>query len=178
MDYRKYAINYGVIAGLVYCLCSTIGWVMGTSAYAGFLMIYTWAPVIFILIFMGAFQYRKQLGGFLTFKEILKYAFLAYIIYEIIYMIYFVLLYQVIDTSLNQKVLQETLSKTRTFMQNMGASDSDIDKAMDQAREKGDVSVFKQVFLGFGLAIVYDFVKAAIIAGIVKKDKEIDQPFG
>lgn len=177
MQNNKSAITYGVIAGLIYCVLSTVSWVMGTSAYTGFMMIYTWVPVIFILMLVGAFQERKAKGGYASFKEILRFVFLAYITYEVIYMIYYVLLYQIIDTSLSQKVLQESLEKTRAFMEKMGASETDIDKAMDKAREQGETSIFQQVFLGFGLALVFDFIKAAIIAAIVKKEKEADQMF-
>ena len=177
MQTNKSAITYGVIAGLVYCVLSTIAWVMGTSLFTGFLMAYTWLPVIFVLVLIGAFKERKAMGGYATFKEILRFAFIAYITYEVIYMVYYILLYEVIDTSLSQKVLQESLAKTRAFMEKMGASETDIEKGLDKAREQGEVSVFKQVFLGFGLELIYDFIKAAIIAAIVKKEKSPEQMF-
>jgi hypothetical protein len=134
-------------------------------------------PVVFILTLSVSFIYRRQKGGYVTMKEVLKFAFLIYVAYEIIYAIYFFILYQLIDPGLNDKVLQATVEKTKSFMERMGSSDDQIDDTIKRIQEGKSTSVTQQTLLGFGFAIIYDFIKSLIIALIVKRDKKFAQPF-
>jgi len=177
MQLNKGALLYGIIAGLIYCILSTACWSAGIDTYASFLIWYTWLPVIFILTLIACFNYRKQNGGYITLKEALKFAFIIYITYEIIYAIYFFILYQFIDPTLNDKVLKATIEKTKSFMEKMGSSDDQINDAIKRIQEGKSTSVAQQVFLGFGFAIIYDFIKALIVALIVKRDKKFEEPF-
>lgn len=171
MKPNKTAVMFGVIAGLVYCVFSTVFWSMGTGPYVSFLSWYTWLPIFFALFMYAAFQYRKQAGGFLEFKQVLQFVFLAYVVYEAIYAVYYIVLYTVIDKELTAKVMQVTLENIRRMLEKFGASEDKIEEAVAKA-QKNDTSVLKQTFLGFGLALVLDFVKSMIIAAIVKKEKK------
>ncbi|HYJ38322.1 MAG TPA: DUF4199 domain-containing protein, partial [Chitinophagaceae bacterium] len=79
------AIRFGLIAGLLVTLLYFGCWAAGIKVFGNFLIWYTWLPVILGIILVGAFQRRKQLGGYMSFKEGLVFAFLAYVIYEVFY---------------------------------------------------------------------------------------------
>ena len=57
-------------------------------------------------------------------------------------------------------------------MENMGASQSTIEDALNKAKQnnEGTYSV-KQIFMGFGMSLIYDFVKSVIIAAITQRRK-------
>ena len=166
------AIRFGIIAGLLFALLCFGCWAAGIKTFGSFLIWYTWLPVIFVVILVGAFQRRKQLGGYMTFKEGLVFAFLAYVIYEVFYALTTIVLFRVIDPELQQKVFIEIMESTRRMMESFGASDSQIEDALKSAQESNESAyTFKQIILGFGMALIYDFIKALIIALISQKKK-------
>jgi len=169
---NRLAIRFGIIGGLLFALFCIGCWAGGMNAFASFLIWYTWLPVIFVLFLIGAFQRRKQLGGYMSFKEALVFAFLAYVTYEFFYVIVTIVLFKIIDPQLQDKVLVVVLDKTRTFMENIGASQSTIDDALNKAQQnnEGTYSI-KQIFMGFGMSLIYDFVKSVIIAAITQRRK-------
>jgi len=171
---NRLALRFGIIGGLLFAVICIGCWAAGMNAFASFLMWYTWLPVIFVLFLIGAFQRRKQLGGYMSFRDALVFAFLAYVIYEIFYAIVTIVLYKAIDPHLQDKVMVVILDKTRTFMENMGAKQEDIDKAIDKAQlsNEGTYSI-KQIFVGFGMSLIYDFVKSVIIAAITQRRKPV-----
>jgi hypothetical protein len=169
---NRLAIRFGIIGGLLFAVFCIGCWAGGMNTFASFLIWYTWLPVIFVLFLIGAFQRRKQLGGYMSFRDALVFAFLAYVIYEVFYVIVTIVLFKIIDPQLQDKVLVIVLDKTRTFMENMGASQSTIEDALNKAKQnnEGTYSV-KQIFMGFGMSLIYDFVKSVIIAAITQRRK-------
>ena len=165
------AIKFGVISGLIYLLLSIVLWTLGIGTYASFLTWYTWLPVIFIIILVGGFQRRKETGGFLTFKDALKYAFLAYVIYELFYAGTTILLYNILDKNLGKNVMEHTLESVRKMMERFGASEEQIDKAMERAKEQSAEQGFKQIITGLGIGLILDFIKSLIISLIIRKEK-------
>jgi Protein of unknown function (DUF4199) len=166
------AIKFGVIAGLLFAGLCFGCWAAGMNAFASFLIWYTWLPVIFALFLIGAFQKRRQLGGYMSFKEAMVFAFLAYVIYEVFYAIVTLVLFKIVDPQLQDKVLVSIMDKTRAFMEKMGAQDSTIEDALNKAQQNNkETYSIKQIFIGFGTSIIYDFVKSIIIAAISQRRK-------
>ena len=166
------AIRFGIIAGLLFTLLCFGCWAAGIKTFGTFLIWYTWLPIIFVIILIGAFQRRKQLGGYMTFKEALVFAFLAYVIYEVFYAVATLVLFRLIDPQLQDKVFIEIMETTRSFMEKFGASDSQIEDALKKAQENNEKSYsISQILVGFGMALIYDFIKSLIIALISQKKK-------
>jgi Protein of unknown function (DUF4199) len=166
------AIRFGLIAGLLFTLLCFGCWAAGIKVFGNFLIWSTWIPVFFIIILVGAFQRRKQLGGFMSFKEGLVFAFLAYVIFEVFYAVSTFVLFRLIDPQLQDKVFIYVMDVTRNLMESIGASDSQVDDAIERARESNqEAYTIKQVILGFGLSLIWDFIKSLIIALISQRKK-------
>ena len=165
-------MKFGVVAGLLFAALCFGCWAAGMNAFASFFFFFTWMPVIFVLFLIGAFQKRKQLGGYINFKEALVFAFLAYVIYEIFYAIVTIVLFKIVDPQLQDKVLVTIMDKTRAFMEKVGASETTIDDALNKAQQNNkETYSVKQVFIGFGTSVIYDFIKSIIIAAISQRKK-------
>lgn len=173
MKQNSHAISFGLFSGFLFALLSVFSWSAGVGSYVNFLWWYTWIPTIFIIILIGAFLKRKPLESF-SFQEALKYAFLAYVIYELMYAITNYMLYNVIDVNLSKGVIEKTIEKTRTMMQNLGVKPDDIDKEIDKINRNNEDMTFMRVLLGFGQSLILDFIKAVIVALIVKKKPVAD----
>jgi len=166
------AIRFGITAGLLYVAFYFGCWAGGIKAFTSFLIWSSWLPIILAIILIGAFQRRKQLGGYMTFKEALVFAFLAYFIFEVFYAIATLILFRLIDPELQQKVLIQTMDTMRRMMEKFGMDDSKIDDALKTAQESSEKAyTFGQVFLGLGLALIWDFIKSLIIALISQRKK-------
>ena len=166
------AIRFGLIAGLLVTLLYFGSWAAGIKVFGNFLIWYTWLPVIFGIILIGAFQRRKQLGGYMSFKEGLVFAFLAYVIYEVFYAVATLVLFRLIDPQLQDKVFIHVMEVTRNVMESVGAEDSQIEDTLKKAQESNEESyTIKQIILGFGMSLIWDFIKSLIIALISQRKK-------
>ena len=170
MSENKLAISFGILAGLLFTIINFACWWAGIEIFSTFLLWYSWLPVIFIIVLTGAFFRRKQLGGYMSFKEGITFCFLAYLIFEVFYAITTLVLFRFIDPQLQEKVFAVVVEKTRKFMEGIGAPDSKIEDALEKAKA-GNQSKYTvgQVVMGFGLALLFDFVKSLIIAAIAQR---------
>jgi hypothetical protein len=169
---KRLAIRFGIIAGLLFTVLCFGCWAAGMKVFSSFLIWYTWLPIIFIIFLIGAFQRRKQLGGYMSFKEGLVFVFLGYVIYEVFYAVTTLVLFRLIDPQLQDKVFIEIMETTRSFMEKFGASETQIEDALKSAQENNEKSyTISQILVGFGMALIYDFIKSLIIALIAQRKK-------
>lgn len=166
------AIRYGLIAGLLYSLLCFGFWWRGIGLFSNFLFWYAFLPIMIVFVLVGAFQRRKQLGGYMTFKEALTFCFLAYVIYEIFYALTTLVLFKFIDPQLQQNVLVKMVERARNSMEALGLPDDKIDDSLEKIKEgNNNQYTIGQIFMGFGLSLVYDFIKSLIIAAIAQRRK-------
>jgi Protein of unknown function (DUF4199) len=174
---KKQSILFGVIAGLIFAAFSMGTYYTSINSFASFSLLYTWIPSIFILILVGSFMARKKAGGYLEFKQALQYAIIAYLIYELIYAIVTYILYVAIDKNLTQKLLDVIMQKTTQWMKSFGSSDAQINDAIAKSKQGNVQTGIREILIGIGWAMLLNFVKALIIAFIIKKDKPADLDF-
>jgi hypothetical protein len=173
----RQSVVAGVIGGLIFAGFSFGTYYSGIQSFAGFSIIYTWIPVIFVLILILGFNVRKKLGGYMSFKEVLQYALVAYLVYEIISAIVTYVLFVAIDPALTQKLLDAVMQKTVGWMRRFGTPEAKIDEALANAKlQKVDTGV-GTIVKGIAWSLIWDFVKSLIIAWIVKKDRPADLDF-
>ena len=108
----------------------------------------------------------------MSFKEGIQFAFLAYVIFEIFYAISILVLFRIVDPQLQDKVMPFVVEKMRSFMERYGISKDQMEEIAEKAKE-GNANKYTvgQVIMGFGFAIIYDFVKSVIIAAISQRRK-------
>jgi hypothetical protein len=169
MSLNKLSPILGVVFIAVYAAFSLITWHNGVSAYVAFLpyATFVWAPLTVILLIAGGLLVRT---GHLPFKEAVKYAFLAYLIYELGYALVNILIYNILDKGWGHQV-------TLLSLQNLAAKSTKLGLPMDQindslAKEQKDPTgplTFLQILLGFGQGLLWDFVKSMIVALLIQK---------
>lgn len=174
MDTKKlinqYAIKAGLAASILYILLLFGSWAIGIAVFVKVSAIYKLLPVIIILLLIFGFQLRKQNGGFILLAEVLKFAFLAYVIYELVYAASNYLLYSVIDKGLSSKVLAASEGQTRTFLKMLGMPQASIDDSIEQAKSSNTSGMsWGQLIMGFGGGLILDFILGIGVAAIVQK---------
>lgn len=162
----KNAVIFGIVSGFIYSLLSFTTWTIGIETFVTFLTIYTWVPGIFIVMLIGGLLCRKERESFI-FKEALKYAFLAYVCYEVIYMISYYIQYELIDKGLANKVLDVSIERNREMLEKLGQS---VDDLIEKTRESNKNISFSKILLSAATALILDFIKSCILALIIKRN--------
>ena len=169
------AITYGVITGLIFLALTFGAWAMGSAdTFVSVSGITTFIPYVILTLIFAGIKLRKQNNNLLTFAEALKFTFLAYVIYALIEAIGNYVLYAVVDPDLTAKVMEISISKTQKMMEAFGASEQQIEDAMSKAQEEPKFTSFKQVFLGLGIALIWNFVKSLLISLIIRREPKLE----
>ncbi len=171
------SIIAGIISAIIYGAFSFGTYYTSVNSYVSFSYIYALLPVIMILLIVMGFRIRKQFGGYLSFKEVLQFAFMAYVIYEIVVAITTYLLFVVIDPQLTRKMLDITMKYTADMMKRFGAPQTQIDDAIAKSHKQQETTGNKNILLGIGINLVWDFIKSLLVAVIVKKERPADLDF-
>lgn len=169
------AVKHGLIIGVISIVVTTITYLMGPDAFSGPLS-YAMIPITIGLYVYFGIQGRKENGGYFTFGEAFKYIFTMGVVSTILSMVYQYVLFGIIDPDFYVQVGEAALEKTVGVYEAMGMDQSQIDTAMDQARE-GLGYTIKNVLIGFGFSLVIGAIGAAIIGAIIKKQNPEEANF-
>jgi hypothetical protein len=162
-------MNYGLIAGLIICVISLLQYLGGLDMYLSPIGYVSYLVIITMAV-LAALKVRKANEGFLEFGEALKVTFSVFALALILQTIFTYVLFNYIDVSFKQAVSQEVLNKTEQMMRKFGASDSQIDDAIESERTK-DQFALGRVLLGYGISCIVAFIFCLLISVIVKKSK-------
>jgi len=171
------AVRPGIILGLVSLVITYVAYFIDSSYLAsGYFGLVALVLFFALIIYFGK-EYRKELGGFMTFGVAFNFSFFAILISGVIGLIGSILLFHVIDPSLPQVLGEITFESQLEMMENFGASpDSLAPEVLDDMRE-ASVSNFTLIgqLKGFGFGLIAYAVIALILGAILKKkDKSLD----
>ena len=170
----KQGVTYGIVGGLIFLALLFGLWAVGSvENFVAVTGVTTLIPYLFIILLVVGFKLRKDNGGLYSFKEALQFTFVAYVVFALIEAVGTYVLYALVDPEMTAKVIEIAIAKTMQMMEKFGASEAQIEETIKKMQAEPKVTSFKQVFLGLGLSIVFSFLKALILAIIVKKNEEV-----
>ena len=169
-----HSIKWGVILGAVGIVLTLLlyivdikllvsGWITGLS----FLL-------STVIVFYASFDYRKALGGYMTFGQAFLHAFVLLAISGLLQVIFSYLLFNVIDPQAAATLTEAQMEATMQMMESFGAGGNP--EAMDKMAE-GFESQYSlgTMALGYVYMLVVYSIGAVIVALISKKkNKELD----
>ena len=166
-------VKYGIIGGLLFLLINFGAWGIGSTAtFVSVIGISSFIPYVIIILIVMGLKLRKANDNLLPFKDALKFAFVAYLIIALTEAVGNYVLYNFLDHDLTAKVFEISREKALKMMQKFGASDQQVEDAMKKMDSESKQTTFKTVFLGLGLAIVWNFVKSLLIALVIRKEEK------
>lgn len=166
---KNTGVLYGLINAGVAIVFTVILYLGGAKmfvspfAYVGMVL-----PVAVCVI--GGLQHRKQLGGYLEFSEALKVTFLILVIGSLIATVFQFILFNYIDVPFREALAQVTAEKAEQLMRRFGASEDQIDKAV-QDTLNGNSYTLGKLFLGFAFGCIWWFIVALVVSAIIKRKK-------
>ena len=162
---------YGLIAGLGICVITLLQYMGGVRTYLSPLSYLVYVILIIVAVLAGQ-KHKRLNGGYQEYSEALKVTFSVFASALLLQTLLAYILFNFIDPQFKQALNQEVMNRTEDFLRNFGASDSQIDAALEKAGEKDSFS-FGNTVLGYGLWCIIWFLVCLIISAIIKKRKPI-----
>lgn len=170
----NYALNSGIILGVVYVITTIILYFLGIEYMVSF-----WVLIIIFLMTLGlmiyfARNYRALNGGYLTFGDSFKMLITVFAIGGFISLLFNIILYHAIDTDLPVALREATLNKTISIMERFNAPDSEIDKFIVEFENTENQYSIAGLFKSYLWSILFGAIIAAIISLIIKRNPQPD----
>jgi hypothetical protein len=158
-----------VILGAFYCLFI---YIENTFAFKSPIQFTTTKTLFYIAILIGllliGFRRRKELGGYISFKEALQAILISIVIVEVIYAIFNVIYIKYIDPTFIAKLKNSWF----IYFHSTQMDPRKIDEIMVNFDEQQKVRLtFKSIFGSVGIAIVLDSIAGLLMALAIKKEK-------
>lgn len=167
---RQRALLTGAITGLAYASLLFMTWKSGVSELADFLTLYTYTPIIFLVIGGTAWWLAVKSGREVSFKEVLQFCLLAYLVYELAYAAANYGLFGKLDPKLNNELVEHLMETTRKKLESNGAGKDQKEAVEDLANAGREPLTLMQTVIGLGQNMLIDFLKSLFIATITKQN--------
>lgn len=175
---KKESIKYGVVLGVISFLLGII--VLFVSKHVeSFWMLTSLSfgvnTVVYMLVALAfAYTLRKKNGGFWNFSIALKSNFLMLLISTILATVTTMLYVHVINPTLQEEVLRNTINITIEQLESSGAPDDVIDSRVATLEEQmdalGKITV-KSIFRSLMISILMQFIFSLILAALTRNEK-------
>lgn len=168
---RENAIKHGLILGAISVVLTLLFYAIDYTLLATIKV-----GLLSLLIFLGygiyaGIAYRKEIGGFLSFKHAFLHGFLVFAISAFISTLFSILLYTVIDPELPGKLTEVSIQNAQEMMTSFGMPEGEqMDEALEKARtDAQDRYTLGGLAMGYVWALIFCAVFALISGAIVKK---------
>ena len=167
-------VQYGLLSALLGIVMFLVLYLGGTKlftspiAYLGYII-----PIVFAVL--ACLKQKKNQGGYLKFGEALKTSFGVFVITSLVSSLFTYILMNFIDTEFAAAMKEYSMEVTEKMMKKFGASQDQIDQAIQKASEKDQFSI-GSVMIGFALGCIFWFIISLIVSLIVRKEKKDNMP--
>lgn len=124
----KFAINYGIILGIIFILINVIMYVTGMALEGVSWPRYMFYLIFPALIFYGISQYKQKNANLLSLGEGVKFGVLAGVISAIVYIIYALIFNYIIDPGFLDQLM--AVARDKMFEQNPDMTEEMADQGM------------------------------------------------
>lgn len=171
-DLKAHVIKYGILIAVINIIIGLLLYIVDVA-----LMVSIWTGVTILainlaLVLYAGFQWRKENGGFLSFKSAFMATFLVLALSASIGVGFRILLFNVIDPTLPEMLTDYSMEQAQAMMERFGTPEDQMDQAMDKVRTDTAASFTTGGMLkGYLWTLVFFAVAALIIGAIIKKKK-------
>lgn len=171
INFIREGVKIGLINGAIALLIMYGSYFAGLDTFVTAQFYSRFVPYMMIILIIYGFQLRKRNGGYLAFKDALRYSFMSYVIVALLVAIGTYILFNLIDKDLTQKSFELSLEKMKATFINMGMKEDEIEKAIGNKEvQKTDLAT---IFLGTGFGLIWDFIVSLIVSIIIRREKPV-----
>ena len=169
---RKNGLTFGLIVGVVAILISVLIYVIDLSLMVSIGVGLGIFAINITLGVIGVANVKKQMGGFIEFKQALGAFVLIMAIGSIINVLFMILLFNVIDPAAKETMTKLAVEKTVSMMQNFGAKPKDILKTVETMKQTDSFGTFA-LLKSYVSGMVMYVIIGLIVAVALRNKKEV-----
>lgn len=172
--FKKNAINFGIISGVIGILVTTIMYLVDLKLFVNMWIGFSLLAVWIIIGCMLLSKAKKENQGVMTFKEGFSTYFLSALIGILLSTAFNIILFNYIDTAARETVTEHLLDMQVGMMQKFGAPQESINEAIAKIKESSQFSVKGQLF-GIFQSLIGSIIFGLILAAIFKSKSSESQ---
>ena len=165
---RSSAVNYGIYIGIVLVTFTVIAYAIDlgllTKWWLGLILFF----IIVIIGIISVAKAKKILEGFISFKQAFTSWFITIVIGIIISTLVNIVLFNFIDPGAAEIVKEATIEVSVAMMENFGAPQSEIDKAVSTMQEQNQFAI-GTLLKSLAWQFLFYAVIGLIVAVVMKK---------
>lgn len=167
---KKTAVSIGAMLGVLLIVLTTLVYAIDLSLFTN-----TWYGILIFLIVAGfaigsAIRTKKQMGGFITFKQSFTAFFITILIGLLMYTIFSIVLFNVIDTDAKQVMTEAVIKSSVEMAEKFGAPSEQIDEMVTKLEEQDSFGPMGQLW-GFLMNLVIYSIVGLIASLVIKRDR-------
>lgn len=164
---NKHFIKFGLFAGISSIIITLVLYLIDPKIM---LQAGSWLIIIVTIVFMvrATKDKKKELGGFITFKEAFSESWLTYLVYAIVSTIFTYALFNFIDPGLKDTVNEISIEAIEKMSGLLG--EEGVAKAVEEI-EKGDNFTISKMLANLAGSLVMGALVGLIIAAVLKSPK-------
>ncbi|KOS06191.1 hypothetical protein AM493_09230 [Flavobacterium akiainvivens] len=168
---KKNGITFGIAIGLLSIFIYTLYYIVDLELFVNF-----WIGIILFLVNLGVGIFavaktKKDLGGYISFKEAFTTFFIVFAIGVAITTIFSIILFNFIDPAAAEAIKEHLIDFSANMMAKTNAPASEIKKTIDAIKENDSYSIKNQLF-GYIWSLLTYTVIGLIVAAAMKKNNE------
>jgi len=168
----SHAIRWGMITAAVSIIYTMLLYVIDYTLMVQLKFLFLALLVYFGIVIYAGLDYRKSIGGFLSYGKAFQHGFIILALSGLISSIFSLLLYFVIDPELPEKLVDASIENTRAMMESFGAPEESMDEALEKAREStADQFTVVGTLKSYIMIAVFSAIMALISSLFVRKNQ-------
>jgi hypothetical protein len=169
----QHFIRFGLIFGLIQVILSVLFYVAGIDFFASnmFLISILMLALGIGITIASIIRFRKSNGGYMTFKEGFAVTFFTLAIAGLLTTAFGIVMYNVVDTEYPKLIAEKTMEKTTEMMQKFGASEEDIEKALERNSDMTERFTVGGQIQGYLYGLIAYAIYSVILGAIFKRSK-------
>jgi phenylpyruvate tautomerase PptA (4-oxalocrotonate tautomerase family) len=165
-------LKSGLILGALQIVLSMSFYLMDVSLLLGMNgMAVRMLFIIFAIIFLGL-RTRASQNGLLTFADAFKTIFLIGFVGMAMDSTLLYILYNFVDTSLEQQTREIAIETTQEMLQKFNAPAEQVEKAIEQVENKNYSYTIGKMIQSIIVSGIFGAIFSAIVAAIIKKESK------
>lgn len=167
---KKTAVTFGAMLGVLLIVLTTLVYAIDLSLFTN-----TWYGILIFLIAAGfaiasAIKTKKELGGFITFKQSFKAFFITILTAFVMYTLFSIVLFNVIDPEAKQVMTDAIIKSSVEMAEKFGAPSAQIDEMVTKMEEQDSFGPTGQLW-GFLMNLVIYSIIGLIASLVIKRDR-------
>ncbi len=164
------AVRSGVMLAGISILLLLVIYLINGALFANMWVGLTIMLFSLVLVVVFGINYRKQIGGFISFKNAYVFSLVLLIVAGFISQIFNYILFNFIDPDLVNIVTDAAVENTESLMERFNAPQSDIDEALERTeKQMANQYTIGGIAKGFGIGILIYLFISLITGAIIKK---------